>query len=50
MFKRERQTEAEHQQERGREMEAESESGSRLSAVSTEPDARLELKSSEIMT
>ena len=36
--------------ERGRERDTESEAGSRLQAVSTEPDAGLELRSREIMT
>ena len=45
-----RETETEPQQGRGREMETESEAGSRLHAVSTEPDAGLELMNYEIMT
>ena len=47
---RERQTE--HEQGRGREREGDTEfeAGSRLWAVSTEPDAGLELKDCEIMT
>ena len=40
----------EHQQGRGRETETESEAGSRLQAVSKEPDTGLEPTSSEIMT
>ena len=44
--------ETEHEQRRGREREGDTESkaGSRLRAVSTEPDAGLELTSCEIMT
>ena len=50
IFERERKTE--HEQERGREREGdrESQAGSRLSAVNTEPDAKLELTNREIMT
>ena len=45
-------TEREHEQRRGREREGdtESEAGSRLWAISTEPDAGLELTDCEIMT
>ena len=44
--------ETEHEQGRGREREGdtESEAGSRLPAVSTEPDAGLELTDRKIMT
>ena len=47
-----RQRETEHEQGRSREREGdtESEAGSRLWAVSTEPDAGLELTNREIMT
>ena len=47
-----RQREAEHDQGRGREREGdtESEAGSRIWAVSTEPDAGLELTECEIVT
>ena len=47
-----KETETEHEQVRGREGEGdtESESGSRLSAVSTEPNMGLELTNHEIMT
>ena len=47
-----RQRETEHEQGRGRKREGdtESETGSRLRAVSTEPDAGLELTDREIMT
>ena len=47
-----RQRETEHEQGRGREREGdtESEAGSRLRAVSTEPDTGLELTNHEIMT
>ena len=44
----ERETECERGQ--GREMETESEAGSRLWAVSKEPDAGLDLTNQEIMT
>ena len=45
-------TETEHERGRGREREGdtESEAGSRLRAVSTEPDAGLEPTNPEIMT
>ena len=44
--------ETEHEQGRGREREGdtESEAGSRLRAVSAEPDVGLELRNREIMT
>ena len=47
LFIFERETETEHEQGRGRERETETESeaGSRLWAVSTEPDTRLKLRS-----
>ena len=47
-----RQRETEHEQGRGRERERDTESkaGSRLGAVSTEPNAELELTNREIMT
>ena len=47
-----RQRETDHEQGRGRETEGdtESEAGSRLRAISTEPDAGLELTDPEIMT
>ena len=46
-----RQREIEHEQGRAeREGDTESEAGSRLRAVSTEPDAGLELTDCEIMT
>ena len=47
-----RQRETEHEQGRSREREGdtESEAGSKLRAVSTEPDAELELTDHEIMT
>ena len=46
------QRETEHEQGRGREREGdiESETGSRLRAISPEPDAGLELTDREIMT
>ena len=47
LFLRERETE--HEWGRGREQDTESEAGSRLWAVSTEPDTGLELTSGEIM-
>ena len=49
---REREREREHERGRGREKEegTESEAGSRLRAVSTEPDAGLELMNREITT
>ena len=49
-FLRDRETE--HEQGRGREREGDTESevGSRLRAISTEPDAGLELMDCEIMT
>ena len=46
----ERETEHEHERGKGRETETESEAGSRLWAVSTEPDVELEPISCEIMT
>ena len=50
----EKETDTEHEQGRGREREregdTESKAGSRLQAVSTEPDAGLELTNYEIMT
>ena len=46
LFERER----EHEQRRGGEGETESEAGSRLCAVSTEPDAGLKPTDREIMT
>ena len=48
-----RETETEHERGRGRERETQNpkpEAGSRLLAVSTEPDAGLELTNLEIMT
>ena len=48
LFLRER--ERERQRERERERETESEAGSRLQAVSTEPDAGLKSTNHEIMT
>ena len=42
--------EREHEQGKGREGDTEFEAGSRLRAVSTEPDAGLELMNWEIMT
>ena len=52
MRERERERERERARKlgRGREGDAESEAGSRLWAVSTEPDAGLELTNREIMT
>ena len=52
MFIFERERETEHEQRRGREREGdtESEAGSRLRAVSTEPNVGLELTECEIMT
>ena len=51
-FLRERERETEHEQGRGREREGDTESqaGSRLRAVSTEPDTGLEPTNREIMT
>ena len=49
-FLRQRETEQEWGRGREREGDTESEAGSRLQAVSTEPDARLELTNHEIMT
>ena len=43
-------TETEHEQGRSRERDTESETGSRLRAVSTEPDTGLELTNCEIVT
>ena len=48
LFLKERETE--HEQWRSREEDIEFEAGSRLKAVSTEPDAGLELTNCEIMT
>ena len=47
-----RQRQTEHERGRGREIEGdtESETGSRLRAISTEPDAGLELTDREIVT
>ena len=45
-----RQRETEHEWGRVRERETQSETGSRLQAVSTEPDAGLKLTDCEIMT
>ena len=45
-----RQRETEHEWGRGREGDTESETGSRLRAISPEPDAGLELTDREIMT
>ena len=42
--------ETEHEQGRSRERDTESETGSRLRAISTEPDAGLELTDREIVT
>ena len=50
VFESERERKTEREQERGREGDTESEAGSRLWAVSTEPDAGLELTNHEIMT
>ena len=52
LFIFETETETEHEQGRGREREGdtESEAGSRLRAVSTEPDVGLEPTNREIMT
>ena len=47
---KERETETECEWGRGREPDTESEAGSRLQAVSTEPDMGLEPTSGEIMT
>ena len=47
---REREKETKCDRGRGREGDTESEAGSRLQAVSTEPDAGLELINCEIMT
>ena len=48
IFERERETE--HERGRGREGDTDSRAGSRLRAVSTEPDAGLKLTNCEIMT
>ena len=45
-----RETEREQGRDREREGDTESEAGSRLRAVSTEPDAGLEITNHEIMT
>ena len=50
LFLRQRETEHEQGRRREREGDTESETGSRLWAVSTEPDAGLELTDREIMT
>ena len=50
LFLRQRETEHEWGRVREREGDTESETGSRLWAVSTEPDAGLELTNREIMT
>ena len=50
IFERERERERESQWERGREGDTASEAGSRLRAVSTEPDAGLEPTNREIVT
>ena len=50
IFGRERETEHEWGKGREREGDPESEAGSRLRAVSAEPDAGLELTNREIMT
>ena len=52
MFLKERERETEHERGRGREREGDTESkmGSRLPAVSTVPEAGLELTNREIMT
>ena len=50
IFKRETETETESKQGRGREGDTESEAGSRLRAVSTEPDVGLEPTNHEITT
>ena len=50
IFDRDRQTEHEWGRGRQRQEDAESEAGSRLGAVSTEPDLGLQLTSCEIMT
>ena len=47
---RERERDTEHAQGRGTDRETESKAGSRLSAVSTEPDAGHELTDCKIMT
>ena len=47
---RQRETENERGRGRDRDRDTESEAGSRLRAVSTEPDAGLELMNHEIMT
>ena len=49
LFIFERETEHEHARGREREGDTESEAGSRLQAVSTEPDAGLELTDCEIV-
>ena len=50
LFLRQRETQHERGRVREREGDTESETGSRLRAVSTEPDAVLELTDREIMT
>ena len=51
IFERERERETEHKQREGqREGDTESEGGSRLRAVSTEPNVGLELTNCEIVT
>ena len=50
LFLRETETARDGEGQRGREGDRESEAGSRLRAVSTEPDAGLELTSREVMT
>ena len=49
-FERQRETERERGRGREREGDTESEAGSRLQAVSTEPNTGLKLKICEIMT
>ena len=50
IFERKRQSESMGGSEREREGDTESETGSRLRAVSTDPDVGLELTNREIMT
>ena len=50
IFLRDRETEHKRRRGRGREGDTESEAGSRLRAISTEPDAGLRPTSREIMT
>ena len=50
IFERERETEHKQGRDREREGDPESEAGSRLRAVSSEPDTGLELVNREIMT